>query len=127
MLRASHADSHKYPSVSIDLATEALKKALVVIRDQFPGSECRGVLTSPQPGSGFNVMEMLLEPSRVQMNGRWKRHSRRERRGEGIDLRLTKDKDTCARKKGWSDCSHQPWLLNQTLRSGLHAHSTQGY
>lgn len=71
-------------------------------------------------------MEMLLEPSQAQMNGQWKRHSGRER-GEHIDLRLTKDKDTCARKKGWSNCSHQPWLLNQALESGSHAHSAQLY
>lgn len=51
------------------------------------------------------------------MNGRWKRHSGGEggRGGEErIDLRLAKDKDACARKKkGWSNCSRQPWLLNQ--------------
>lgn len=44
-------------------------------------------------------MEMLLEPSQAQMNGQWKRHSGREK-GERVDLRLAKDKDTCAHKKG---------------------------
>lgn len=44
---------------------------------------------------GVNVMEMLLEPSRAQMNGA----RAGEREGERTDLRLAKDKDTCARKK----------------------------
>lgn len=40
------------------------------------------------------------------------------RRGDASTFALPRTR-TRARKKGWSDCSHQPWLLNQASRSTL--------